>query len=47
MKACEATDRDQAANRLARILDHQSHVIAAVHFSEVAQLSPAEAALGG
>ena len=47
MEANEATDRDQAANRMAGVLGHQSHMIAAVHFSEVAQLSPAEAALGG
>ena len=42
----EACDRDQAANRLSRILDHQCHMIAAVHFGQVPQLRPAEAALG-
>ena len=45
--ANEAADRDQAANWLARILGYQCHVIAAVHLSEVSQLCPAEAALGG
>ena len=47
VQADEASDRDQAANRLAGILGHQRHVIAAVDFGQVAQLRPAEAALGG
>ena len=41
----EAANRDQAAYRLSGGLNHQSHVIAAVHFREVTQLRPAEAAL--
>ena len=46
-QADEAADRDQAADRLAGVLGHQRHVIAAVHLGQVAQLCPAEAALGG
>jgi hypothetical protein len=42
----EAGDRDHAANRVGRVLDHQRHVVAAVHFREIAELRPAEAALG-
>ena len=45
--ADEAADRDQAADWLAGVLGYQRHVIAAVHFCQVSQLCPAEAALGG
>ena len=45
--ADEAADRDQAADWLTGVLGNQRHVIAAVHFCQISQLCPAEAAFGG
>jgi hypothetical protein len=45
-KPHEAADRDQAAYGIGGRFRHQCHMIAAVHFREIPQLRPAEAALG-